>query len=212
MSIKICKNENPSQLDMQMANYVRNGNTPKYIPIYFTDEIWKLIEIDELQPWYFVSSYGRVYSKLFDGLIRQRFVGRGYKTVTLRKRDNFPIDYLVHRLVMMAFNPVSGMDNLQINHIDTDKTNNHISNLEWCTQSENIIHAYKHGLFNQGEDNNFSFISNSTAIQICEALEQGKSIREICNLVGLDYYKHRGLVKCIKNRKTWKNISKNYNF
>lgn len=195
-----------------MANYVRNGNTPKYIPIYFSDEVWKLVEIDGLQPWYFVSTYGRVYSKLFDGLVRQRFVGRGYKTVTLRKIDNTPIDYLVHRLVMITFCPIDNMENLQINHIDTNKINNHMSNLEWCTQSENIIHAYKHGLFNQGEDNNLALISNSTAIQICEALEQGKSIREICDLVNLDYKQHNRLVRCIKNRKTWKNISKHYNF
>ena len=53
----------------------------------------------------------------------------------------------VHRLVCMAFHPNSENKKF-VNHKDGNKTNNHIDNLEWCTKSENEIHAYKTGLKN----------------------------------------------------------------
>lgn len=52
----------------------------------------------------------------------------------------------VHRLILKTFNPVNNMDVLDVNHIDGDKTNNNIENLEWVTKSENVIHSYKIGL------------------------------------------------------------------
>ena len=49
----------------------------------------------------------------------------------------------VHRLVMMAFSANDNHANLDVNHIDGDKTNNHISNLEWVTRGENHKHRYQ---------------------------------------------------------------------
>jgi hypothetical protein len=43
----------------------------------------------------------------------------------------------VHRLVMMTFNPVENMAHLDVNHIDEDKSNNHIDNLEWVSHKSN---------------------------------------------------------------------------
>lgn len=75
----------------------------------------------------------------------QHISDKGYKVVSLTKRDMPDKSIPVHRLVAMAFIP--NPNNLpQVNHIDGNKENNNVENLEWCDNSYNQIHAYKHGL------------------------------------------------------------------
>lgn len=68
----------------------------------------------------------------------------GYIRVSLRKNSKI-YSKLVHRLVAKTFIP-NPENKPQVNHIDGDKTNNKIDNLEWCTAKENIQHAYDTGL------------------------------------------------------------------
>lgn len=68
----------------------------------------------------------------------------GYHEVLLSENGKTN-QYRVHRLVAETFLP--NPSNLPcVNHKDGNKLNNHISNLEWCTKSENIKHSYKNGL------------------------------------------------------------------
>ena len=68
--------------------------------------------------------------------------GKGYKVVYTRINNKKKIVY-VHRAVAMAFlERVPGKD--YVNHIDFNKSNNNVENLEWCTQKENISHSAKH--------------------------------------------------------------------
>ncbi|MCM1217913.1 MAG: HNH endonuclease [Lachnospiraceae bacterium] len=54
--------------------------------------------------------------------------------------------FKVHRLVMNTFCPIENSEELQVNHINGHKDDNRLENLEWCTRSENLIHAFKTGL------------------------------------------------------------------
>ena len=69
----------------------------------------------------------------------------GYKEVALSENGKTK-SYLVHRLILATFRPASNMDELDVNHINGNKLDNRIENLEWCTRSQNITHSYDNGL------------------------------------------------------------------
>jgi hypothetical protein len=87
-----------------------------------------------------VSSCGRTKSSM--GFIKNNYKLGAYINTTYRNQG-VTINIRVHRLVMLSF---VGLSELDVNHKDGNKTNNHLSNLEFCTKSENIQHAYKTGL------------------------------------------------------------------
>lgn len=64
----------------------------------------------------------------------------GYVRIALC-RDGGTKFRLIHRLVMLSWKPVENSDELDVNHLDGNRQNNHISNLEWCTHAENMRHA-----------------------------------------------------------------------
>lgn len=88
---------------------------------------------------YDVSDHGRFYNNKFNRFIKPRKNSAGYLNVTFCI-DGIQKYYKAHRLVAEAFIP-NPLGLPVINHKDGDKTNNHVNNLEWCTQSENRIHA-----------------------------------------------------------------------
>lgn len=110
------------------------------------EEIWR--DIKGYEGLYQVSSFGRVRSlDRLDGANR-RLTGKilkcgtdkdGYLQVTLCK-DSTKSTKKIHRLVAQAF--VSNSENKpEINHIDEDKANNRVNNLEWSTRKENNNHG-----------------------------------------------------------------------
>ena len=207
MARKTIKNPNPTNYDMSNASY-----RDKKSIVHRLDEIWlPITNIPNLQDWYYISNYGRIYSKFTNLLIAPRLIGRGYLIVTLRTKDNKPIDLLVHRLVMITFNPINNPEDFQVNHKDGNKIKNYYNNLEWVTQEENMLHAYQQGLRKPGEGVNFCLITESKAIEICKLLEMKKyTVKEISKIVNLEG--HEALIVQIKLRNNWKHISKDYNF
>lgn len=96
-----------------------------------------------------IKSLNRLYKdKILKGkIIKLTLNVYGYLRFTARKENSIKTLF-VHRLVLEAFKPSSRK--LQVNHIDGNKTNNKLENLEWVTDSDNKKHAYKTGLMKPG--------------------------------------------------------------
>ena len=112
-----------------------HGYKWKYAENIIQGEKWKLLEVRDNKIE--VSDRGRI--KLPSGKITY-----GYKAQTYLSVSIYGKGYRVHRLICMAFKPVSDQDILQVNHIDTNKHNNKLDNLEWCSAAENMKHEAKH--------------------------------------------------------------------
>ncbi len=72
--------------------------------------------------------------------------GRPYKSFTY-KVDNKLRTIYVHRCVISAFNPIKNFEKFDVHHKDHDPSNNNLSNLTWCTPSENFKYSYIDGRF-----------------------------------------------------------------
>lgn len=178
------------------------------------DEEWR--DIKGFEGLYQVSSMGRVKSlpraRKGRGKGLHMVFGRILKPIRIGDYLGFQLSNIktskeyCHRLVAENFlKKIEGKTN--INHIDGDKHNNVVANLEWCTPKENAIHAFKNGLhkphtptnkkkilveYPNGETKIFSSIReasdelNLSASSISRACSQGRNLECKCNVY---YYK-----------------------
>lgn len=126
---------------------------------------------------YVVSNKGRVASILCDGkykILKHKINKCGYHTIGLydgngEYKKKF---FMVHRLVAQEF--IQNPNNYpQINHINGNKNDNYVENLEWCTASQNILHSFRIGLKNMNRcfkpivqyDKNHNFIKKWPSIK-----------------------------------------------
>lgn len=100
-------------------------------------EKWK--EIDGY-PNYLISNTGKVYTKNRNKILSPKIDRYGYYVVGLCKNNKVK-HFTIHRLVATAFIPL--VDNCNVvNHIDSNKQNNNVDNLEWTTVSGNTKHCF----------------------------------------------------------------------
>lgn len=105
----------------------------------------KLTSLPDMEGLYSITKCGKIYSHLTNRWMKLPLNKSGYQTVDLRNNGK-RIHGIVSRLVAQTFihNPEFKP---QVNHIDGNKLNNHVDNLEWVTQQENTNHAESNGLF-----------------------------------------------------------------
>lgn len=126
---------------------------------------------------YQISNYGKVFSTKTNKYLKLQMNKDGYMCVTLNKKKVF-----VHRLVAIHFIPNRNKKCNQVNHIDGDKANNYVGNLEWTDNAHNQIHAYKNGLKNS----NGVKKANSKKIRCIETGEEFNSIMEASKTLGIN--------------------------
>lgn len=163
-------------------------------------EVWK--DIDNYEGIYQVSNLGNVKTlsrQIWNGkgfrtqcerILKQSDNEWGYNIVTLTK-DSKRKPYKVHRLVAQAFIP-NPENKEQVNHIDGNKKNNNVQNLEWNTRQENITHAYINKLSNNTKtsnlialkDDNDNIISQYSGLTILANtinIDSGKILKTLTN-------------------------------
>lgn len=158
------------------------------------EEIWKEIEGFK---GYYVSNKSRVKSD--KKVLKQKIGNQGYSLATLFK-DGKKFEKTIHRLIAISFIP--NPNNLPtVNHIDGDKANNSIKNLEWASYSENNRHAYRTGLKRR-----FFGTDNPKSRVVCQYNNLREKIDEFISIVEAN--KQTGINKshisscCMGRRKT----------
>lgn len=160
---------------------------------------------------YFVTEDGDVYGiKNPSKILSATDNVKGYPMVTLKVNDRRRT-ISVHKLVAEAFvyndDPLSKN---QINHKDGNKHNNHYTNLEWVTCSENVRHAFRTGLKKPkyGKDHPNTVFDEDLIHKICKSYKSGLSIKQIKKKLNI---KNPDLVRNIIQGKYWRHISSKYN-
>lgn len=157
-------------------------------------EIWK--DIAGFEGIYLISNKGRVASNKSKLILKTNINKHGYERITINSKS-----FLIHRIVMRSFR---GKSDLEVNHINSIKTDNNLSNLEYCTRSENISHAYMVNIMsNVGEKNPNCKINESIAREIKRRIKTGKYlVKDLAYMYNISL----NTVSKIKNNRSWKNV------
>lgn len=148
---------------------------PQYEGLYEIDRNGNVYSLPKQEGFYFRETYKKIATYIDY---------KGYKCCKLVLNGKVKIEK-IHRLVAKVFIP-NPENKPQVNHIDGDKLNNNINNLEWCTASENQIHAVKTGLRiptskmrSNGKDRMKEIHKNNKHIHCKEIVQINKNNNEI---------------------------------
>lgn len=166
-------------------------------------EVWK--EVPEFNGIYAISNFGNIRNLKYQKTKKQStHKVTGYKYVCLCKSGVCETFY-VHRLVAGIF--LGHEKHLEVNRKDGNKANNHISNLEWVTHHENILHSHKMGLNKRNQARGSRAGSAKlNEQQVLEILElKGKMTQ---SSMAEKYNVSTTTVWCILNNRSWKHVKR----
>jgi hypothetical protein len=166
-------------------------------------EVWKAIK--GFENIYNISNYGRIKSLIRKGrtneLIMKQVAGKyGYMVVCLHDKNKNQKNINVGREVLKAFCPIKKF--LQCNHINANKKDNNITNLEWLTPKQNCQHARKLKIqkIPRGEE-----LSKYTKVQVIKIKKMYKTIKSL-SYISKETNVGKGTVFNIVHNKTWRHI------
>ena len=158
-------------------------------------ELWKpLLEYKGIE----ISSIGRV-RKAANKRRKERILTEfpkdrdGYCRCSVQKLDGTWTSQPVHRLVAKAFIP--NVENKQaVNHIDGNRQNNKVENLEWVTPKENVIHSFRFGLRKVCKQVPRKTILTDFQISQIDILRKGYTVNQIAKLFNIEYQSLKNII------------------
>lgn len=150
---------------------------------------------------YRINKKGDIYSYYTNKILKQRNSKKGYPSVRLIINGKGTTK-VVHRLVAQTFIP-NPDNHPQVNHIDGNKENNSVENLEWCTNDYNMKHSWEIGLRKslKGEEIGTSKLLKHEVVEIYESKESSYELAK-------KYDINISTVNLIRSGKTWSHITK----
>jgi len=167
-------------------------------------EEWK--DFPSLEEYFLISNLGNIFSKRTNKLIVPTITNKYYSLSTkVGGRSGKSFCVRIHRAVALAFieNPNKYSE---INHIDGNKLNNKVTNLEWCSRQQNIDHAYSTGLMSNvyGEEVGTAKLTNKDVLEIKTLLVANPTISNA--EISRKYNCGREAIRRIRNGTTWGHI------
>lgn len=148
-----------------------------------------------------ISNYGRLYNLNTQSFINSNLNSCRYKTYGVINNNGKEKNIGIHRMVLGTFDNSPDADKFVPNHLNDDKTDNRLSNLEWATIYINLHHAMITGL-------KFTKLTEKDVKDICNLIMDGKSDNQIAKI----YNTTRHNISLIHNKKIWKYITEKYEF
>jgi hypothetical protein len=159
---------------------------------------------------YVISNFGRV--KIFERIVggrfgkvvrKERFVRQsescGYLICRLGNEEGYKM-FKVHRLVALHF-IVNPKNKPFVNHLDCNKKNNNVKNLEWCTNQENVDHAREHGRLKVGEEVVSSKLTPKQVMHIRNNLNN-LTLKQVAKLYGVSFQ----AISLIRRGDSWSHL------
>lgn len=176
-------------------------------------EIWK--EIDGQNGRYLISNMNRVkatYRTIILKNGKQRVLPErilscshnchGYKIISFWNNNKNKC-YSLHRLIAKAFIP-NPENKKEVNHLNGDKKDNRLENLEWATHQENLSHAFRTGLVNvsKGDNHYLAKLNSAQVKKIRELIKDGESAINISKMFCVS----PRAIRDIRNNISWKHV------
>lgn len=162
--------------------------------------------LPDVKDYYTIYDDGRVYSSWRGGRFLKTTSRNGYPRVILSTYNNGMQTFSIHRLVGLAFIPLVEGKEL-INHIDGNRYNNHVENLEWVDYKENHDHAVRIGSEKDmiGENNISAKLTEEDVKRVFQLRKEGLTHQAIGQIVGCS----KANITKILNHKIWSSVTFN---